>query len=126
MTGIFLDTMIVCTVTDPVIVMSVLYLQIGIQESVTILLYLVSCSTIIGGFYYDEKCFDYIFGDRNTIYYRMVFCIVVILCAGHTIQLVWDIADIFNALMAISSLIALCQLPSVIVSETNKFKEIRK
>ncbi|MFD2830425.1 alanine/glycine:cation symporter family protein [Corticicoccus populi] len=145
MTGTFLDTMIVCTITGLVIVMSGLHLQLGADAApvltgdafesflpgfgnyiVVFGIIFFAYSTIIGWSYYGEKCFGYIFGDRNTIYYKIVFCIVVMIGAGQTVQLVWDIADIFNALMAIPNLIALCLLSGVIVSETNRFREVRK
>ncbi|KMK77071.1 alanine/glycine:cation symporter family protein [Alkalihalobacillus pseudalcaliphilus] len=147
MTGTFLDTMIVCTITGLVIVMSGLHLEFlgdgnaapnitgGAFESflpgygnliVVFGIIFFAYSTIIGWSYYGEKCFGYIFGDRNTIYYKVVFCIIVMIGAGQSVQLVWDIADIFNGLMAIPNLIALCLLSGVIVAETNKFKEVRK
>ncbi|WP_152655887.1 sodium:alanine symporter family protein [Oceanobacillus sp. CFH 90083] len=145
MTGTFLDTMIVCTITGLVIVMSGLHLQLGGDAAPVITgeafesflpglgnyivvfgIIFFAYSTIIGWSYYGEKCFGYIFGDRNTIYYKVIFCIVVMIGAGQSVQLVWDIADIFNGLMAIPNLIALCLLSGVIVSETNKFREVRK
>ncbi|KGA98849.1 transporter [Alkalihalobacillus alcalophilus ATCC 27647 = CGMCC 1.3604] len=144
MTGTFLDTMIVCTITGLVIVMSGLHLGLG-PESQAVLTgaafesflpgignYVVvfgiiffAYSTIIGWSYYGEKCFGYIFGDQNTIYYKVIFCIMVMVGAGTSVGLVWDIADIFNGLMAIPNLIALCLLSGVIVAETNKFREVR-
>lgn len=58
--------------------------------------------------------------------YKSIFVIVVMVGAGLELELVWGIADIFNALMAIPNLIALLFLSGVIVSESNKFREIRK
>ncbi|GAA0318230.1 sodium:alanine symporter family protein [Oceanobacillus oncorhynchi subsp. oncorhynchi] len=145
MTGTFLDTMIVCTITGLVVVMSGLHLQFGADAApvitgeafdfflpglgnyiVVFSLIFFAYSTILGWSYYGEKCFGYIFGDRNTIYYKIIFCLVILFGAVQSVQLVWDLADIFNGLMAVPNLIALCLLSGVIVSETNKFREVRR
>ncbi|MDQ0271904.1 alanine/glycine:cation symporter family protein [Cytobacillus purgationiresistens] len=143
MTGTFMDTIIVCTVTGLAIVMSGIYTGHGDASSLTgdafefflpgvgnyIVIFgiiLFAYSTIIGWSYYGEKCFGYLFGDHRTIIYKVVFVGVVMLGAGLKLELVWNIADIFNALMAIPNLIALLLLSGVIVSETKKFQEVRK
>lgn len=148
MTGTFLDTMIVCTITGLIIVMSQLYIgvpegDIGEVQSlltgqafeeflpgfgnyiVVFAILLFAYSTIIGWSYYGEKCFGYLFGDKNTIIYKVIFVAVVMIGAGTEARLVWDIADIFNGLMAIPNLIGLLFLSGVIVSETKKFREVR-
>lgn len=143
MTGTFLDTMIVCTVTGLAIVMSGIYTDHGDAASLTgdafefflpgvgnlIVVFGIiffAYSTIIGWSYYGEKCFGYLFGDHRTGIYKTIFVIVVMVGAGLELELVWGIADIFNALMAIPNLIALIFLSGVIVNETNKFREVRK
>ncbi|MFS0786599.1 alanine:cation symporter family protein [Shouchella sp. 1P09AA] len=140
--------MIVCTITGLTIVMSQLYIgvpenEIGNVQSVLIgqafeyflpgvgnyivvfAILLFAYSTIIGWSYYREKCFGYLFGDRNTIIYKIIFVAIVFVGAGTEAAIVWNIADIFNGLMAIPNLIALLFLSGVIVSETQKFREVR-
>ncbi|MED1605132.1 sodium:alanine symporter family protein [Cytobacillus kochii] len=143
MTGTFIDTLIVCTVTGLAIVMSGIYVGHGDASSLTgeafefflphvgnyIVIFgiiLFAYSTIIGWSYYGEKCFGYLFGDKNTWIYKIVFVAIVMVGAGLELELVWGIADIFNALMALPNLIALLFLSPVIVSETKKFKAIRQ
>lgn len=143
MTGTFLDTMIVCTVTGLAIVMSGIYTGHDNAASLTgdafefflpgvgnlIVVFGIiffAYSTIIGWSYYGEKCFGYLFGDHRSVIYKIIFVIVVMVGAGLELELVWGIADIFNALMAIPNLIALILLSGVIVNETNKFREVRR
>ncbi|MFP7284800.1 sodium:alanine symporter family protein [Shouchella clausii] len=144
MTGTFLDTMIVCTITGLTIVMSGLYIGRPSDDQALITgeafefflpgagnyivvfgIIFFAYSTIIGWSYYGEKCFGYLFGDKNTIIYKIIFVIVVMIGAGTSVQIVWDIADIFNGLMAIPNLIGLLLLSNVIVKETDKFKKVR-
>ncbi|WYQ40499.1 sodium:alanine symporter family protein [Bacillus sp. FSL W7-1321] len=144
MTGTFLDTMIVCTITGLTIVMSGLYIGRPSDDQALITgeafefflpgagnyivvfgIIFFAYSTIIGWSYYGEKCFGYLFGDKNTIIYKVIFVVVVMIGAGTSVQIVWDIADIFNGLMAIPNLIGLLLLSNVIVKETDKFKQVR-
>ncbi|WP_342752796.1 alanine/glycine:cation symporter family protein [Shouchella clausii] len=144
MTGTFLDTMIVCTITGLTIVMSGLYIGRPSDDQALITgeafefflpgagnyivvfgIIFFAYSTIIGWSYYGEKCFGYLFGDKNTIIYKIIFVVVVMIGAGTSVQIVWDIADIFNGLMAIPNLIGLLLLSNVIVKETDKFKQVR-
>ncbi|WP_078378494.1 alanine/glycine:cation symporter family protein [Sutcliffiella halmapala] len=143
MTGTFLDTIIVCTVTGLAIVMSGIYTNHGNASSLTgaafesflpgvgnfIVVFGIiffAYSTIIGWSYYGEKCFGYIFGDNRTYIFKIIFVMVVMVGAGLELELVWGIADIFNALMALPNLIALLFLSGVIVSETKRFREVRR
>ncbi|TSB45136.1 alanine/glycine:cation symporter family protein [Alkalicoccobacillus porphyridii] len=145
MTGTFLDTMIVCTITGLVIVMSQMYVGMDSNNSdiltgvafeallpnygaliVTIGIVFFAYTTVLGWSYYGEKCFGYLFGDRNAYIYRSVYVIVVFIGATSQLDIVWGIADIFNALMAIPNLIGLVLLSGVVVSETRKFQEFRR
>lgn len=147
MTGTFLDTMIVCTITGLVIVMSIIQsgglasdtnqdiLTGAAFESflpgygsliVTIGIIFFAYTTVLGWSYYGEKCFGYLFGDKNAVYYRTVFTLVVFVGAISQIEIVWGIADVFNALMAIPNLIGLLFLSGVVVSETKRFQEFRR
>ncbi|MGN7310571.1 alanine/glycine:cation symporter family protein [Alkalicoccobacillus gibsonii] len=145
MTGTFLDTMIVCTITGLVIVMSIMQFGLGDTSQdiltgaafesflpgyggliVTIGIIFFAYTTVLGWSYYGEKCFGYLFGDRNAYIYRTVYVLVVFVGAVSHLEIVWNIADIFNALMAIPNLIGLILLSGVVVHETKRFQEFRR
>ena len=92
---------------------------------VTIGIILFAYSTVLGWAYYGEKCFEYLFGTKSISVYRIVYVATVLLGAGMNLGLVWTIADIFNALMAIPNLIGLVLLSGVVVAETRSFKKLR-
>lgn len=139
-TGPFFDTVIVCLMTGLVLVSSMLANNIGfntIQDGNALCLLAFSAipvvgklilivgiftfaySTILGWCYYGESALDYLFGKKPIKFYRIVWCIVVFLGAINSVQLVFDISDTLNALMAIPNILALFLLSKVIVKETN-------
>ncbi|HHV34314.1 MAG TPA: sodium:alanine symporter family protein [Syntrophomonadaceae bacterium] len=144
MTGTFLDTIIVCSITGISLVMAGLYQ--GFSEGtaailtsssfdyflpgigsyiVTIGLILFAYSTVLGWFYYGEKCFYYLAGFKGIKPYRLIFCFMVFIGAILKMGLVWDLADAFNGAMAIPNLIGLLALSGVVVSETREFQKLR-
>src|SRR3954469_14322985 len=142
MTGTFLDTIIVCSITGITLVMGGLYIDTDLTGAalttvtfdallpgggwiVTIGIILFAYSTVLGWAYYGEKCFEYLFGNKSIGFYRVVYTLTVLLGAGMNLGLVWTIADIFNALMAIPNLIGLVFLSGVVVAETRSFKKLR-
>ena len=144
MTGTFLDTIVVCTITGLTVVMANIYPSIeeanaavltgrsfdfflpGIGSLiVTIGLMLFAYSTVLGWSYYGEKCFYYLTNIKGVQLYRIIFCVVVFFGAVTQLELVWDIADTFNGAMAIPNLIALLALSGVVVAETKDFNRIR-
>ncbi|TEB08440.1 Amino-acid carrier protein AlsT [Pelotomaculum schinkii] len=144
MTGTFLDTIIVCSITGIVLVMAGLYPGVEKAQAaaltsrsfeaffpgigsliVTIGLILFAYSTVLGWYYYGEKCFYYLVGARFIIVYRVLFSIAVVVGATLNLGLVWDIADTMNGAMAIPNLIALIALSGIIAAETNDFKKLR-
>ncbi|MCP5469234.1 MAG: sodium:alanine symporter family protein [Chlamydiales bacterium] len=78
-------------------------------------------STIVGWAYYGEKCSEYLLGRRSTPWYRFIFTICVFLGVLIPIDIVWPLADIANAFMALPNLIALVALSSVAVKESDHF-----
>jgi AGCS family alanine or glycine:cation symporter len=138
MTQVFIDTIIICSVTGIVLVMGDLY-QDGLTGAalttasfeaflgttgsliVSIGIIFFAYSTVIGWSYYGEKCFTYLFGTKTVTYYRAAFVIAVFLGAILALELVWDVADVMNGLMAVPNLIALIALTGVVVAETNRF-----
>lgn len=84
-------------------------------------------STIIGWAYYGEKCSEYIFGEKSILFYRLVFTLCVLIGVGIPIEMVWAMADIANAFMALPNLVALIALSGIIVSQTDLFmKKVKK
>ncbi|MGR3806726.1 alanine/glycine:cation symporter family protein [Pasteurella testudinis] len=143
MTGTFLDTIIVCSITGIVLVMGGLYNDGQTGAALTTLtfnkmlpgpggwivtfgLIFFAYSTILGWCYYGEKCAAYLFGDKYVNLYRIIYVATVMAGAVLQLDLVWSAADVFNGLMAIPNLIALLFLSGVIVRETKDFIEKRK
>ncbi len=138
MTGTFLDTIVVCSITGVVLVMGGLYADGQTGAALTTLtfdkllpgwggyivtfgLIFFAYSTILGWCYYGEKCAAYLLGDKAVLPYRVVYVATVMIGTVASLDLVWAAADTFNGLMAIPNLIALLLLSGVIVSETNDF-----
>lgn len=144
MTGTFIDTIIVCSMTGLVMIITnswTLELEgaaitnyayaTGLPGAslgkyiVTIGLIFFAFTTIIGWNYYGERCTEYLFGIKGVKVYRYIFIVLVAVGAYLKLDLVWIIADIVNALMAIPNLIGILGLRKEIVSETkNYFKKL--
>ena len=140
MTGTFIDTIIICTMTGLVVVISGLwkgdlngaaltnaaFLQAyphfgGYMLMVGLVLF--AFTTILGWNYYGERCMEYLVGTKGIMPYRIVFIILVGCGAFLKLEAIWILADIVNGLMAIPNLIALLGLSGVVVSETRKYME---
>ena len=78
-------------------------------------------STLLGWAYYGERCVDYVAGKKALIPYRLLYVIVALVAPVVALDLVWLMADILNALMAIPNLIAVLLLSPVIAAETKKY-----
>lgn len=141
MTGTFLDTFIVCTITGLVLITTGAWKtgKTGVEATTlafqsvfgstgsTILgiaIMLFAFSTMLGWSYYGEKCAEYLFGRASVRYYRYIFVTVVAFGAISKLDMVWTFADIANGLMAIPNLIGLVGLSGVIVAETNRFLKV--
>ncbi|MFB8832625.1 alanine/glycine:cation symporter family protein [Clostridioides difficile] len=140
MTGTFIDTIIICTLTGFSLVISGVWCsdlngavmtQAAFNGAIptfgpillTVSLTLFAFTTILGWSYYGERCFEFLFGVKGMNGYRTVFVAMVLLGAFLKLEVVWIIADIVNGLMAIPNLIALLALSPIIVSETKKYFE---
>lgn len=142
MTQTFIDTLIVCTMTGLVLILTGVWsngqngaeltttaFAAGIPGGayiVTIGLILFAYSTILGWCYYGEKSIEYLFGVKSVVVYRIVFVLFVGVGAVAKLSLVWNISDTLNGLMAIPNLIALILLTPVIVKETKRYFEEQK
>ena len=147
MTGTFLDTIVVCSITG--LVLAIGYIHAGdtfgdLKGAALTTLYFnnlmpnvggfivsfgivfFAYSTILGWCYYGEKCAAYLFGDKFVVVYRIIYTATVMLGTVLTLDIVWTFADIFNGLMALPNLIALLLLSKVVVSETRDFIARRK
>jgi AGCS family alanine or glycine:cation symporter len=88
---------------------------------VTIALVLFAFSTIIGWCYYGEKSVEYLWGVKVVMPYRVAWVVFVALGATLKLELVWNISDVFNGLMAFPNLVALLLLSPVIAKETRQY-----
>lgn len=140
MTGTFFDSIIICTMTGLVLVLTGTWndpnlagaamtneaFNIGIGSSfgqyvVTIGLMFFAFTTILGWNYYGERCTEYLFGVRGITPFRVGYIILVASGAFLKLELIWILADIFNGLMAVPNLIGLLGLSGVIVAETRAY-----
>lgn len=142
-TGTFWDTVVVCLMTGLVLVTTIMknptinaneianggvltsmaFGQIPVIGPVILVVGIISFaySTILGWAYYGERCVEYFAGKKGLIPYRILYIAVAAVAPVVALDLVWTIADILNALMAIPNLIAVLLLSPVIVKETKKY-----
>ena len=146
MTGTFWDTIVVCSITGITIAASGVLGMTGADGKplkgveltmaafstnigeigaliVAIGIILFAFSTILGWEYHGEKAWEYLFGTHKyNMVYRVIFSLVVYVGATQTLDLVWNLSDIANALMAIPNLISLLILSPVIKEEVERFQ----
>lgn len=138
MTGTFIDTIIICTLTGLSIIVtdgwsgnlngatltqsafSSVFGNFGVY-ALTFSLILFAFTTIIGWGYYGERCFEFLFGVKAIPVYRIIFIAMVALGGYISLETIWVIADIVNGLMAIPNLIALLALSPIIIKETKHY-----
>ncbi|CYU22094.1 sodium:alanine symporter family protein [Streptococcus suis] len=139
MTGTFIDTIIICTLTGLTILVTGQWSVEGLEGApltqaafatvfgntgsiaLTISLVLFAFTTILGWSYYGERCIEFLFGTKSILPYRLVFVTMVALGGFLKLDLIWTIADIVNGLMALPNLIALLALSPVIIKETRQY-----
>lgn len=143
MTQTFIDTLLVCTMTALIILISP-YWHEGVSAGVLtmksftyhlgavggyiviIATVLFAFSTILGWSYYGEKAIEFIFNGKYIKLYRVIFISVVMVGAMMKLEFVWNFSDLMNGMMAIPNLLALLILSKVISSETKTyFKSIK-
>ncbi len=142
-TGTFWDTVVVCLMTGLVLVSTIMKNpainadQITDGGELTTLAFgqipyfgpfilvvgiiTFAYSTILGWAYYGERCVEYFSGKKGLIPYRALYVIIALIAPVLALDLVWKVADILNALMAIPNLVAVLLLSPVIVKETKKY-----
>ena len=110
-------------ITDGGVLTTLAFQQIPILGPVILVVGIISFaySTVLGWAYYGERCVEYFAGKKGLIPYRVLYITVAAIAPVISLNLVWTVADILNALMAIPNLIALVALSGVVASETKDF-----
>lgn len=142
-TGTFWDTVVVCLMTGLVLVTTIMknpginmdmfedgsqmttaaFSQIPVLGPLILVIGIITFaySTILGWSYYGERCCEYLFGKRGMLPYKILFIAVIVIGPVLSLDLVWTIANILNALMAVPNLIAVLLLSGVIARETKHY-----
>ena len=142
-TGTFWDTVVVCLMTGLVLVTTIMknpninmdmiedgsqmttaaFSQIPVLGPMILVVGIITFaySTILGWSYYGERCCEYLFGKRGMLPYKILFIAVIVIGPVLSLDLVWTIANILNALMAVPNLIAVLLLSGVIARETRHY-----
>jgi len=138
MLGPFIDTIIICTMTGLVIIVTGAY-QGGLSGAdltaqafgsalpnvgryiVAIGMAIFAFSTAVSWSYYGDRSVEYLFGEKSIMPYRILYCILLPVGATFELRQVWAISDIFNALMAWPNLIGLLLLSGVVVRSTREY-----
>ena len=149
---VFADTMVVCTMTALVVLTSGVFntetgalsgnltdatlvagafnsvfpwFNIG-EKFVAIAMFLFAFTTILGWSHYGAKAWEYLFGAKSAIIFKIIHVITVILGAIMTSSLAWDISDTFNGLMMIPNLIAVILMAPLVIKITKNYLDRRK
>ena len=142
-TGTFWDTVVVCLMTGLVLVTTIMknpsinmdmiedgsqmttaaFSQIPVLGPLILVVGIITFaySTILGWSYYGERCCEYLFGKKGMLPYKILFIAVIVIGPVLSLDLVWTIANILNALMAVPNLVAVLLLSGVIAKETRHY-----
>ena len=142
MTGTFLDTVVICLMTGLVLVSCIIkyptidglsgngseltslaFAQIPVVGTPILVVGLITFafSTILGWYYYGERCAVYLFGETVILIYKILWIIGVFIGSVAELNVLWNIADLLNGLMAIPNIIGVLLLSKVIADETKKY-----
>jgi AGCS family alanine or glycine:cation symporter len=137
---VFADTLVICTLTGLTIITSGIDIEFGKSVSselitsafatvfgtkfaslfVTVALFLFALSTLLGWALYGSRCVEYLFGVKVSKIYQIVFSLIIIVGTTTSLEVVWNLADTFNGLMAIPNFIALFTLSGVVAKLTKE------
>ena len=142
-TGTFWDTVVVCLITGVTLVTTIMknpeinmssiqnggqmttaaFSQIPVLGSIILVFGIITFAytTVLGWSYYGERCAEYLFVKRATIFFKIIFVFVILLGPVIELDIVWSLSDIFNALMAVPNIIALVFTSGLIAKETKKW-----
>jgi AGCS family alanine or glycine:cation symporter len=137
---VFMDTIVVCSMTAFMILSSGIWTETAYQNTsgdltaaalstsipfasliVALASFLFGFSTLIGWCYYGEKCFEYMFGPRTVVPYRVLFTGLIMVGAVVSVPLVWALGTFLNGLMAIPNLIGLLFLSGLVARLTREY-----
>jgi len=138
---VFADTLVICTLTGLTVIVSGIEIPFGVKPGaelitnafatifgakfaslfVAVALMLFAFSTILGWALYGTRCVEYLFGLKATKIYQWIFIVVVVIGATTSLDVVWDVADTLNGLMAIPNFIALFALSGVVTKLTKEY-----
>ena len=138
---VFVDTIVICTLTALTIIISGVDISFGVKPGselitsafatifgeqlsslfIAIALMLFAFSTILGWSLYGTRCVQYLFGLKASKVYQVIFIVVIVVGSVSSIDVVWDIADTFNGLMAIPNFIAVFALSGVVARLTKEY-----
>ena len=143
MLGTFIDTIVVCTMTALVILTSGAWTMTGAdgggltgavltstgfqvslaggQYIVTVALAVFAFTTILGWSYYGERCWQYLFKEKSLLIYRVLWIVAALSFANVKVDLVWNLSDTLNGLMAIPNLIGLLLLAPMVFKVTRQY-----
>jgi len=137
MIGVFIDTIVVCTITGLVIITSGVWTSSANGPAMTadafqatlgfggtvvaISLALFTYTTLLGWSYYGERALVFLFGVKAIMPYRIIWVLLIPIGATMSLDLVWGIADALNAMMAIPNLIALIILAPAVFAMTRNY-----
>ena len=142
-TGTFWDTVVVCLMTGLVLVTTIMrdngidmstiknggqmttaaFSQIPVLGPIILVIGIIcfAYSTILGWSYYGERCAEYLFGKKALLPYKLLYIAVIVIAPVVALDLVWNIADILNAFMAIPNLVAVLALSGTIAKDTKYY-----
>ena len=147
---VFVDTIVICSLTGLTIIVSGVPVEFGVKPGseliasafatvfgdkissafVAISLMFFAYSTILGWSLYGTRCMEYLLGMKATKVYQAIFIVMIVVGATVSLDIVWDISDTFNGLMAIPNFIALFALSGVVAKLTKEHffpkKDLRK
>ena len=137
---VFIDTIVVCTMTAFIILSSGMWTLAEFQQSsgdltsaaldsqiplasllVAVCSFLFGFSTLIGWCYYGEKCFEYLFGSKGIVPYRALYTVLILVGAVVPVPFVWAIGTLLNGAMAFPNLIGLIGLGGVVAKLTKEY-----
>ena len=143
MTGTFWDTVVVCLMTGLVLVSSIIKYYPAIDMSIdgsklsslafakipvigtpvlVIGLICFTFTTMLGWYYYGERCAVYLFGEKVILIYKILWVTAIFIGSIAALDVIWNLADILNGLMAIPNVVTVLLLSGLIAKETKKYK----
>lgn len=142
MLGPFIDTLVICTLTALVIIVSGVWssgltgatltanafkTSIPVMGEIIVGFGLVffALSTTIAWSYYGDRCVYYLWGEKSIKFYRWIYCLAIPVGAVLKLELIWNMADIANAFMAVPNLVALLGLSGMVITMTKNYMQNR-